>query len=187
MFMENNCLFYDRSWTHSPKDRNGFVHVCQNLILEKTDFSKAIEGYKSSPTLVYKAIGGEIVETVNLSGMVKICCIANPGEVIMQNIHNDNDRYIAYDKKRGRWQYEEMMSRKDLTFSFYGGNTYLIKNQKCLVLHEVIDRNTCILNLFGENMHQFIYDGASLILRPDGCINGIDKDAFNATWSLLKP
>ena len=155
------------------------------LDVSKLDFSSAKIGIKNTLTKVVRAKGGERIETKNKSGKIESICIANVGDAIFCN--NDIDIYIPSDSADNRWKFDKIESYGYDIIESYSNHIIIRSKNKALLLFNVIKEPTCIKDAWGEGAHQFLYKGA--VLKKDlksGKVTGIDKDAFEKTWIVLK-
>lgn len=63
------------------------------------------------------------------------------------------------------------------------GATYRPVGRVVPLLHEATDRPSCLKDSYGEGNHAFFSEGATF-KGEHGKIRGIDKTAFDHTWSL---
>ncbi len=151
----------------------------------KLDFSKAKLGVKASLTKIVVAKNDEIIETKNNKGEVETIHKVKKGEIIFCN--NDDDRYCpCYDNGNG-WKLEDI-EKNGYVFVENKDDCIMIRsNNKALLLVEFIQENSCIKDAFGEGQHQFLYKGEKKKkdLKTEK-ITGIDKIAFENTWTILE-
>lgn len=163
---------------------------CQVLDVDKIDFTAAPYGRKSKETLVLKANEGEKVETINGEGKVESVCIANEGNAIFCN--NENDKYVPRNDQGIAYKFDDITSygyEYTSPETKYLGHTAVTvrSTDKARILHEVVDRPTCIKDAWGKGAHQFLLPGATLKKDPKtGKVTGIDKKAFDETWEVLE-
>lgn len=111
------------------------------------------------------------------------------GEVVFINLlpNGVEDAYVPRDAE-GNANGQAILEQRythvagDLT----SGATYRPNAVPSRLLHEVVDRPTVIKDAWGVGAHQFLDKGATL--KADGNrATGIDKAAFDETWSILPP
>lgn len=156
----------------------------QILDPSRIDFSNSVMARKISKILIEKAVGGEEIVTRNIYGQVETIYTTQPGDAIFNYPHCLDDRYVPADSIRRRWKYDDVLIRDDLNIEFSDGCTYLVGGSPCQVLPNVIDRVTCLENLWGQGQHQFLYPGATLVLRDNLQVSGVDQAAFMMGWEL---
>lgn len=162
---------------------------CAVLDTIALDFSRAAQGRKAAETLVREAKGGEEIFTRNSAGKVESVYAAKPGDAIFINLHNFDDCYVPGHSDGTRWQFSELEERgyeivgKDKA---HGG--VLVKNTATFnLLHEAVEKPTCIKDAWGKGAHAFLHKGATLKDNGGGRVTGIDKEAFDATWEITSP
>lgn len=161
--------------------------ACRVLDVAQLDFSAAALGRKSALTLVRCAAGGEEIETKNSQGQIESVYTARAGDAIFINLHNLDDMYVPANADGTRWQFRDLASKG---YDIVGdddinGGTLIKGNKTAELLHEAIDAPTCIKDAWGQGQHAFLYAGATL-KREGGRVTGIDKEAFDNTWEIIK-
>ena len=163
---------------------------CKVLDTSSVDFSKALEGRKSKETIILKANGNEKIDTINSEGKIESTYITNPGEAIFYN--NEKDIYVPRDSDGNAWKFDKITEYGyEITqepYQFNSNTAIKVKStNKAKVLPEIIVIPTCIKDAWGEGAHQFLFEGATLKKDPsNGKVTGIDKEAFDQTWEILK-
>jgi hypothetical protein len=159
---------------------------CAVLDTSKVDYSSAVLGRKSAQTLVRRAAGGEQIETKNDRGQTESVYVTKPGDAIFVN--GPSDVYVPADKDGTRWAFSELERRGYETVGHGAtADEVIVKNTKAFkILPEVITEPTCIKDAWGPGSHQFLYEGATLKSDDAGRTTGIDRDAFNRTWELVR-
>ena len=162
---------------------------CAVLDTSKVDFSRAAQGRKAAKTLVREAKGGEEIHTRNSEGKIESTYTAQKGDAIFINLHNFDDVYVPGDKDGSRWQFSELEARG---YEVVGddpenGGVRVKNTTTAPILHEIIERPTCLKDSWGPGNHAFLYAGATLKDNGGGRITGIDKEAFDNTWEITKP
>ncbi len=161
---------------------------CAVLDKSSVDFTGAAEGRKTAETLVRRAEGGEEIHTRNSEGQIESTYVAKEGDAIFINLHNFDDIYVPGNDDGSRWQFSELEQRGyEIVGDDQENGGVRVKNtQTSRILHEVIDRPTCIKDSWGEGAHAFLYEGATLKDNGGGRVTGIDKEAFDNTWEITK-
>ena len=148
------------------------------------DFSKAQIGVKNKITKVVLAKGGEKITTKNGNGEIESVVVAISGDAIFCN--SENDMYIPTSSDGTHYKYDNIETY-GYTIQEKGDDYVFVRsNNKALLLVGCIEKNSAIKNAFGNGVHQFLYKGATL--KKDlktGTITGIDKQAFETTWTIL--
>lgn len=160
----------------------------QVLDTTRLDFSAegVVLGKKTKPTLVRAAKAGEVV--VTSPGKVEESRVTAKGGELMFINHlpgGVEDMFIPHDAAgvpNGRQVLDER-------YELVGGDVnadgayFRPSGLPNPLLHEVIDRPTVIKDAWGAGSHQFLGEGATL-KSEKGRVTGIDKAAFDETWSL---
>jgi hypothetical protein len=142
-------------------------------------------GKKTKPTLARIARAGEEVVT-NPGSIEESRVTAAGGEAIFINElpGGKRDEYIP--RNNGIANGQQILNER---YELIGGDInaegayFRPKGAPVQILHEAVIKPTVILDAWGKEQHQFLTNGATLKLQ-DGRITGIDKAAFDDTWSV---
>jgi hypothetical protein len=161
---------------------------CRVLDGNSISFAGAVEGRKSTETLVRRAEGGEKIETRNADRKVESIYVAQPGDAIFINLHNPDDIYVPGNPDGSRWQFSDLTTKGyEISGDDHEHGGVRVKSaQVSRLLHEAVHEPTCIKDAWGAGQHQFLFKGATLKLNGNGAVTGIDKTAFDATWEISK-
>ena len=161
---------------------------CRVININALDFTQAKLAKKSAVTRLRSAKGGEKIETKNAKGDIENTYIAQKGDALFINPHLADDCYVPANADGTRWQFKDIpLKGYDIVGTDPANDDLFIKsNQNAYILLNIIQEPSCIKNAFGHGQHQFLFKGASLKKSHDGQITGIDQDAFNATWEVVK-
>lgn len=162
---------------------------CAVLDTSSIDFTAAAQGRKAAETLVREAKGGEEIHTRNSEGKIESTYVAQPGDAIFINLHNFDDIYVPGDDDGTRWQFSELEERGyEIVGEDVENNGVRVKNTQTFgILHEAVEKPTCIKDSWGVGNHAYLYKGATLKDNGDGRVTGIDKEAFDNTWEITSP
>ncbi len=147
---------------------------------------EAVFGKKTKPTLIRIAKVGE--EVVTSPGKVEESRItAKGGEYIFINQlpGGKEDAFIPRDGA-GVANGEQVLAEK---YELVGGDVngegafFRPKGTPSKLLHEIITKPTVVKDAWGAGSHQFLGEGATL-KSEKGRVTGIDKAAFDETWSI---
>jgi hypothetical protein len=161
--------------------------TCQILNTARIDFSNAVLARKSAETLVRRAEGGERIITKSAEGRIEHIYTAKVGEAIFINLHNPTDTYVPGNADGTRWQFQELEQKGYVITGDdpVNGGIRIKSTKSFKILHEAVEKPTCIKNAWGTGQHVFLFAGASLKLHDDGHVSGIDKSAFDRTWEMF--
>jgi hypothetical protein len=161
--------------------------TCQILNTAQIDFSNAALARKSAETLVRRAEGGERIITKSTAGRIEHIYTAKAGDAIFINLHNPTDTYVPGNADGTRWQFQELEQKGYVITGDdpVNGGIRIKSTETFKILHEVVEKPTCIKNAWGVGQHIFLFAGASLKLHANGHVSGIDKSAFDNTWEML--
>jgi hypothetical protein len=150
------------------------------------DAPDAVFGKKTKPTLIRAAKAGE--EIVTSPGKVEESrTTAKGGELIFINKlpGGVEDAFIPRDAT-GAANGQQILDEK---YELVGGDIngegayFRPKGTPSKLLHEAVTKPTVIKDAWGAGSHQFLGEGATLKQDKDRA-TGIDKAAFDETWSL---
>ncbi len=155
----------------------------------KLDFTgpNIVFGKKTHATRVHIAKPGEVI-CAQPGGFSEVAdYTAAGGEIVLTNeLHNGRiDSYVL----RTQDGHPVGMDVLEEHYALIGGDihgegAYYCPIDPCVpLLHEAIDRPTCIMNEYGVGIHAFYKEGATLKLLH-GKVSGIERDAFDETWQL---
>lgn len=159
---------------------------CKVLDTAKVDDSTAVEGRKTALTLVRRAEGGELIETLNDEGTVESTYTTKPGDAIFINLHNHKNIYVPGEPDGTRWQFKDLESHGyEITGDDHENGGILVRSTATAkLLHEAVEEPTCIKDAWGEGKHLFLFNGATLKVMDNHRITGIEKASFDATWEI---
>ena len=175
--------------------KDEFIDNGNGVLCQVIDIAKVAEvfetdeikwGKKTKPILIRTAKAGEVIETVVSAKESHYVCTG--GEAIFINELEGGKLDIFVPRTP-----ENVPSGWDILSKRYevigpndekGGTYYRPIFAPCKLLHETIGSNSCVMNCWGEGNHAFLYEGATLKQEADGRITGIDKLAFDQTWSI---
>jgi len=153
----------------------------------KLDFSKAQFGKKTKPTLVRLAKAGETIVT-SPGKAEEIRYSALGGEVVFVNqLPGGVEDSFVPRTPSGQPNGQEVLDKK---YELVGGDLcgegafFRPKGAPLRILHEVVVRPTVIIDAYGSGNHQFLGEGATLKKEGEKRPSGIDKAAFDETWSI---
>ena len=154
----------------------------------KLDFNapEATFGKKTKPTLVRVAKPGE--EIVTKPGKVEESrTVATGGEIIFINELPGGviDAFIPRDTSGVSNGAQTLEDKYELVGGDINGEGayFRPKGNPSKLLHEAIEKPTCIKDAWGPGNHQFLGSGATL--KQDGAkATGIDKSSFDETWGM---
>ncbi|MFZ4540530.1 MAG: hypothetical protein ACOYNL_01815 [Rickettsiales bacterium] len=152
----------------------------------KLDFSNSAYGKKTKATLIKIAKPGEEI-------------IANPGKVEESRVTAKGGEYI-FINQLPNGQVDAYMPREadgtpngkktiEEKYELVGGDLnaegafFRPKGLPSKILYEAITKPTVIKDAWGLGSHQFLGEGSTL-KADNGRATGIDKTAFDTTWSL---
>lgn len=160
---------------------------CLVLDVSQIDFQGAVQGRKSALTRVERAKGGEEIITRNANKVAESTYIANPDDAIFINIEMPEDMYVPGNSDGSRWKYDEVSERGYEAIDNGSLDDWmLVKSTKtAYLMPQVIQTPSCIKDAWGQEQHQFLFQGATLKLDDSGKVTGIDHDAFEATWEII--
>lgn len=166
--------------------------ACEVIDTSKVDFSGAQLGRKSAETLVRLAHGGEEIVTRNKEGKIENSYVAKAGDAIFINLHNMNDMYVPGNPDGSRWQFQDLEKKGYVIVGddHENGGIRVKNGQSFKILHEAVEKPSCIKDAWGPGQHQFLFPGATLKLNDNGSVTGIDQSAFGTpgspgTWEIL--
>ncbi|MFO0389295.1 MAG: hypothetical protein ACK502_06210 [Alphaproteobacteria bacterium] len=168
------------------KNSDGVNYTVLDTTKLDFDAPEAVFGKKTKPTLVRTAKPGE--EIITSPGKVEESRItAKGGEVIFVNQLPDGreDAYIPRDAN-GRPNGQQILNEK---YEAIGddpngkGALFRPKGSPSKLLPAAITEPTVIKDAWGPGNNQFLDVGATLKL-DNGRVTGIDKAAFDETWSI---
>ncbi|HTK85902.1 MAG TPA: hypothetical protein VL625_12535 [Patescibacteria group bacterium] len=162
---------------------------CSIIDVSKLDFGnddEAAWGKKTRPIKAWIARPGEKVATALAQGTESYYECAG-GEVVFENElpHGLKDIYVPR-SPTGESTGAALLKRDYLPVDhgLNGEHGCFAPNSKPVkILHEIINRPACIVDCWGPGKHAYFYPGATLKIA-DGRVTGIDKDAFDFTWSI---
>lgn len=167
-------------------NKNGIK--CHVLDVEKLDFSHALDAIKSEPTIVLRANGNEVINTI-INGLVESSYETCEGDAIFQN--SEEDRYVPRDLNGNAFKYDNLREYgyvdvlEEFIYNEYKAKK-VVNNRKNKVLYQVIEEPTVIKNKFGEHNHQFLFSGSSLVKdNKTNKIRGVAKIPFNDTYRII--
>lgn len=161
--------------------------ACRVLDTARVDFSGAATGRKTTETLVRCAQGGEKIETRNTGGKLESVYVAQKGDAVFINLHNENDIYVPGNPDGTRLQFAalEQNGFKITGDDMARGGVRVRSTAASKILHEAVEEACCIKDSWGPGKHQYLHPGATLKRADDGRVTGIDKSAFDATWEIM--
>lgn len=168
------------------KHNDGIDYAVLDVSKLNFEAPEAKFGKKTKPTLIRKANSGE--EIVTSPGQIEESrIIAKGGELVFINQLPDGkeDAFIPRDSS-GAPNGQQILDER---YELVGGDIsnegafYRPKGAPSRLLHEVITQPTVIKDAWGTGNHQFLAEGATLKIE-NGRVTGIDKAAFDETWSI---
>ena len=119
------------------------------------------------------------------NGNIESITTAEYGDAIFMN--ENTDQYIPRNQDGTAWKFDDIESYGYTILDRTEDGVMVESNNEALVMIGVIHEPTCIENAWGEGAHQFLYEGATLKFDiKTKTISGIDKNAFEKTWTLLE-
>ena len=175
-------------YTENFIEQNGLRY--QVLATKRVNFGddgSCSYGKKTSSTKVWRAAPGDVIVTDHNGTEETPPYTAEGGEVVFCNELPNNrlDVYVPRDQK-GVPNGDRILETAYTLISsdLNEGEAYYVPNSTPVKVAAGIDRLTCLENAYGEGNHQFLKDGDILKQDASSRVTGIDREAFNFTWSL---